>query len=65
MLIYLIDLTAATLNGLAPQTVPELFELFQRNQAIGLLQSFSLDMWFCRPLTGETAIQSTLADPLQ
>ncbi len=44
VLIYLVDLLVVASNGLAPTTVPELFDLFQRNRAIGLLQSFSLDI---------------------
>ncbi len=44
VLIYLIDLVVVASNGLAPKTVPELFDLFQKNRALGLLQSFSLDI---------------------
>ncbi len=44
VLIYLVDLVVVITNGIAPQTVPELFDLFQRNRLIGLLQAFSLDI---------------------
>lgn len=44
LIIYLIDLVVVASNGLPPKTVAELFDLFQRNRLIGLLQAFSLDI---------------------
>lgn len=44
VLIYLVDLIVVAFNGLAPRTVPGLFNLFQTNRLVGLLQSISLDI---------------------
>jgi hypothetical protein len=44
ILIYLIDLAVVLTFGLAPKTVPELFELIQRNRLIIILQAFAPDL---------------------
>lgn len=44
LIVYLIDLGVVASKGLPPKTVPELFDLFQQNRLVGLLQAFSLDI---------------------
>lgn len=44
ILIYIIDLLVVLIFGLVPKSIPDLFELIQRNRIVVVLQAFALDL---------------------